>query len=144
MTDNPYAAPQAAVADIPELQAPAEIAKRIKGAWIAAIVWGVLTLAVTLISMSGVEIGGADAWNLLDAALIFALAYGIYRKSRVCTIVILLYFIGSQIWAIVESGQPRGLLFALILTYYFFRGVQGVFQYREFVNDHESVRPDER
>lgn len=127
---NPYAAPSAIVADVAPA-VPADVEKKIKSAWIAACISGAITLVVTLIAVSGTEILGFDAWSLLDVGMIFALAFGIYKKSRACAVTMLAYFVLSKIILMVESGKPSGLLMALIFGYYFWQGVEGTFTYHK-------------
>jgi hypothetical protein len=127
---NPYAAPSAIVADaVPTV--PPDVGKKIKSAWIAACISGVITLVVTLIAISGTELLGFDAWSLLDVGMIFALAFGIYKRSRACAVTMLAYFVVSKIILMAESGKPSGLLMALIFGYYFWQGVQGTFIYHK-------------
>jgi serine/threonine-protein kinase len=132
-TENPYSAPTARVADAaPEI--PEDIRKKIKSAWVAAAISGSITLVVTLISMSGTDILGFSAWELIDVGLIFGLAFGIYRKSRACAVVMLSYFIISKIILMVESGKPSGVVLSIIFIYYFWQGVSGTFAYHKLKN----------
>ena len=64
-----------------------ETIKKIKTGFFAALVSGTLTLIFTLMAMQGNDVTGMlDAWALIDVVLIFALAVGIYFKSRaVCS-----------------------------------------------------------
>lgn len=133
MNDNPYAAPQATVADAPEPRVPEEVAKKIRGAWIAAVVSGALTLIIALVAIGGTAIAGINAWNLVDVALIFGLAWGIYRKSRACAVIMLIYFVVSKILFIIETGKPGGVVLSLIFIYYFWKGVQGTYEYHRIV-----------
>lgn len=136
-TSNPYAAPTAAVADVaPEI--PADIAKKIKSAWIAACISGTVTLVMTLIAMRGTPILELDAWSLLDVGLIFALAFGIYKKSRVCAVVLLAYFILSHILVMMASGKASGLLVALIFGYYYVQGIVGTFAFHKWRAAHRG------
>lgn len=127
---NPYAAPTTAVAD-PAPEIPADIARKIKSAWIAGCISGAVTLVVTLIAMSGTAALGFDAWSLLDVAVIFGLAFGIYKKSRVCAVLMLAYFILSKIILMMEAGKPSGLLVALIFAYYYVQGIRGTFAFHK-------------
>lgn len=129
---NPYAAPTAAaVESAPEV--PVEINQHIRNAWIAACISGALTLVVTLVSMSGPQVLGAGAWTMVDVALIFGLAYGIWRKSRVCAVLMLAYFLMSKIWMVVETGQFQGSFVALIFLYYYLRGAIATFKYHALI-----------
>jgi serine/threonine-protein kinase len=76
-------------------------------------------------AMSGTAVRGFDAWSLLDVALIFGLSFGIYKKSRVCAVLMLAYFIVSKIVLMLEAGKPSGLLVALIFAYFYVQGIRG-------------------
>lgn len=129
-TPNPYAAPTTPVADIAPA-VPPEIARKIKNAWVAGCISAAITLAVTLIAMSGNAVLGFDAWSLLDVVFILAMTYGIFRKSRVCAVVMLVYFIVSKIILMLEAGKPSGLLTALIFGYYYLQGVMGTLAFHQ-------------
>jgi len=132
---NPYTAPSAVVTDA-TVEVPADILKKVRSAWLAACVSGVLTLAFTLVAMSGTQLLGLDAWSLVDVALIFGMAFGIYKKSRTCAVIMLGYFVISKIIFMVETGKSTGLLMALIFGYYFWQGVQGTFAYHKHLSAH--------
>ena len=111
-----------------------EARKHIKNACVAGIISGVLTLIIILISVgSGKAIAGLDAWGLIDVLLVFGLTYGIYRKSRVCAVVMFAYFIISKLIMWAEIGKPTGLVMALIFGYYYFRGMQGTITYHKLI-----------
>jgi serine/threonine-protein kinase len=125
---NPYTAPATtsavSIRDVPE-----ETLKKIKHAWVAAVVSGCITLVVTVVAMSGTDILGFSAWELIDVALIFGLAFGIYRKSRTCAVIMLVYFIASRILITMRTGRPTGIPLALVFGYYFWQGIAGTFAY---------------
>ena len=106
-----------------------EAEKKIKNAWIAALISGTLTLLVTLYAVFGESIMGFDAWAFFDVALIFGLAYGIYRKSRTCAVVMLVYFVAAKIFLIAQTGTASGLPLALVFIYFYALGVVGTFRY---------------
>jgi hypothetical protein len=132
MSENPYVAPNAALTT--EVEIPAQVRTDIRNAWVAAAISGVLTLAVTLVSIYGTSIPGMDAWNLIDVALIFGFAVGIYRRSRFCATAMLIYFIASKVIGWVQGGQPTGLIVAMIFIYYFFKGMLATFDYHKAMN----------
>jgi serine/threonine-protein kinase len=136
VSDNPYDAPKANVdrpADVPAV--PDDVLKKIKNAWVAAVISGSITLIFTLIAMAGTSIAGITAWGMVDVALIFGLAYGIYRKSRTCAVVMLVYFVLSKILMMAQTGQPSGIVLAIVFAYYFAMGVAGTFQYHKLARD---------
>jgi len=130
-TENPYIPPSATVAD-PIINVPADILKKIRNAWIAALFSAGATLAITLLAMSGMKIMGFSEWELLDVALILGLAIGIYFKSRTCAVLMLVYFVASKIFIMVESGKPTGALMAAVFIYFYWQGVAGTFAYHKF------------
>ena len=135
MPNNPYQSPGAEVRDpVVELAIPDEVLKKIKNAWIAATIFGSITLAVTLLAIFGTSILGFSAWELIDVAFVFALAFGIYKKSRACAVLMLIYFIGAKILIMMETGKPNGLIMAVIFIYYFALGVSGTFEYHKLVS----------
>ncbi|GAB3511105.1 hypothetical protein MNQ95_06880 [Pseudoxanthomonas daejeonensis] len=130
--ENPYSAPAAHIggsnADVPD-----EVLKKIRHAWVAAIFSGGITLAATLVAMSGTDVLGFSAWELIDVALIFGLAFGIYRKSRTCAVVMFCYFIASKILLAMQVGVT-GVPMAIIFGYFFWQGVSGTFAYHKIAN----------
>jgi len=137
-TENPYSAPTAHVAD-PTPEIPEDIRKKIKSAWVAAAISGSITLVVTLVAMSGTDILGFSAWELIDVGLIFGLAFGIYKKSRACAVVMLTYFVISKIILMVQSGKPSGVVLSIIFIYYFWQGVSGTFAYHKLKNRNPAL-----
>ena len=103
--------------------------KAIKGAWIAAVISGSVTLLVAVLALLGVRLFNFTAWVLIDVALIFGLAYGIYRRSRVCAVIMFVYFIISKIYILVTAGGVTGLPLAIVFAYFFFQGIRGTFAY---------------
>ena len=101
MNDDPYQAPHAnldmarppawdADADIPE-----DVLKRIRHGCNAGLLSIAITLIATLVSLSGAPVMGLDAWALIDVAVMAGLVYGMHRKSRVCAVLMLLFYAGA-------------------------------------------------
>ena len=133
-SQNPYEAPTAPLSN-PTPKVPEEILKKIKQAWIAGTVSASVTLVVTLLAISGTEILGFTVWELFDVALIAGLTYGIYRKSRTCAVLMLLYFIASKIFIMIETGKPTGLVLGILFAYFYWQGVSGTFSYHRFLKN---------
>jgi len=130
MSHNPYAPPGSKV-DLTqvEVSVPEPILKKIRNAWIAGLISAGMTCVVTLLAIFGVSLMGFTAWQLLDVVLILGLTLGIYKKSRVCAISMLAYFVASKIMIVSETGRPNGLVTGLIFVYYYWQGVMGTFAY---------------
>ena len=107
--------------------------RKIKVAWVAAVVAGVVTLAA-VVSVTDTQVVGVSSWNFIDVVLIFGLAFGIYKKSRVCAIIMLIYFILSKIIMWTVSPSPIGLPVTVLFLYCFVQGVIGTFQYHRLLN----------
>ena len=110
--------------------------KAIRNAWIAALVSAGVTLIVPLISSYKTPILEMGFYILLDVGLILLLAYGIYRKSRIAALAMLIYHMANQVIMYIEHGL-RGL--GPIVGFFFFiiylQGVIGSFAYHRLVQD---------
>ena len=139
MSDNLYAAPRANL-DRPVTQAeiPADILKKIKYAVGAGLVTGAFTLVITLIAISGNSLLGFSAWSMIDVVLVFGLTFGIFKKSRTCAILMLIYYVLSKIYLMVESGNPSGWIMSLAFGYLCLMGVFGTFDYHSLQRAHAA------
>ncbi len=133
MSSNPYEAPVANVDAVETaLEVPEEVEKRIRNAVGAGVISGCITLLICLIAMwQGGPIMGLDAWSLIDVVLIFGLTFGIYRKSRTCAVIMLIYYAGMKIMQVVTMHAIGGLIWGIIFSYLFAMGAVGTFQYRK-------------
>ena len=95
-----------------------------------------MTLVIMLISLNTGALSNLfDIWSTIDVVLIFALAFGIYKKSRVAATTMFLYFLASKILIIVETGKPSGLLLAIIFLYFYFQAMVGTYQYHKILKN---------
>jgi hypothetical protein len=131
---NPYAAPEAHLDDLPA-DVPEKILKQIKSGWIAALISAGFTLVVTLLAVMGTEVLGFTLWSLFDVGLILGLAFGIYKKSRTCAVLMLVYFIASKIMIFSQTSQISGIVVALIFAYYYWNAIVGTFAYHQHIKE---------
>lgn len=84
--------------------APAGV-RCIRAAWIAALLTGSMTAAVTLGASLGTN--GIDyvPWMWLDVVLIAGLGWGLYRRSRVAAALMLVYFAAAKVLAVRRDLQ---------------------------------------
>jgi len=130
--NNPYAAPRAQLQSREgEPAIPAEVLTKIRNAWIAGLVTGSLTLVLALFAIAGTSVLGYSAVELIDAGLIFGLTFGIYKKSRTCAVLMLVYFVASKILLMIEAQSASGIVMGLLFTYFYTLGVVGTFQYHK-------------
>lgn len=123
------------VANVPE-----EIAQSTRQGWIAAVIYGVITMLVDLVAIFNATNKSAAAWSLLDAAVIFALAFGIYRKSRISAILMLAFLCLIQYVVWKQTGFPSGVVIGIVLAIFFFRAIVGTFRYHAFAK-RERLNP---
>lgn len=67
-----------------------------------------------------------DPWSLVDVALIVTLAIFIFRKSRVASTVMFVYFVASKILQLME-GFSAGMIVAVFFALYFFTAMRGTY-----------------
>lgn len=112
-----------------------EAIKATKNGAIAASISGFLTLAIFLFAMFVNAGGTMGLWNdptvLLDVFLIFACAYGIYKKSRFAAVLLFCYFIIAKLYIGIETGKVPGLGIALIFLYFYGKAIQGAFVFHK-------------
>jgi len=112
--------------------------KAIKNAYIGGIGWGLLILITTLPNFAPLE--------LLGAFVIFGLAFGTYKRSRVCAVIMLILWIllvvdrgtvlvkgpieSKNLFSILTLAIV-GIPFVGVLAYFFFQGIRGTFVYHK-------------
>ena len=132
MSHNPYAPPEANVTLAPiEPAIPNSVLKQIRNAWVAGAISTSITLIFTLFAIAGTSLAGYTAWQAFDVGLMISLTFGIYKKSRVCAVLMFIYFVVSKIMQVSQSGQASGLLLALVFLYYYGLGIRGTFSYHK-------------
>jgi hypothetical protein len=92
-------------------------------------------LVLSLISLSGHSIPSVTKWSFVDAAVGFALAYGLYRYSRFCSVAMLLYFVLGKVlvWIHYDGSLVFGIPLAIGFSYLFIDGIRGTFAYHASV-----------
>ena len=131
--------------DYQELEISDKVLRKIKNAWIAALIYGTLTLIFAVIAVNGSDATAfISARSLIrtfvDIFLVFTLAFGIYKNSRIAATFMFVYFITSKIIIMVAmqkfgGGILFGILF-LVFLYFFSQGVIGTFQYQKQLKNH--------
>ena len=96
----------------------------------AASIQAGLTLIIGILAGVGVVVApGFDAWILLDAAILAGLAYGVWRHSRVCALLLLIYAIANEVYLALQETSHFSIL-RLIFIYFYFRGTIQLFRDR--------------
>ncbi|WP_308367233.1 MULTISPECIES: hypothetical protein [unclassified Microbulbifer] len=81
-----------------------------------------------------------DPWLTVDVALIVILGIFILRKSRVASILMLLYFVTSKGIMWYDMGKPQGLFMSAIFFLFYFTAMRGTYIWHKSYKD-ESLVP---
>ena len=89
------------------------------------------SLLILTVSLAGDEplAPWLSAWDLIDLAILYVLAYGVYRHSRVAAVLLLGMFIGSEIRKAFFLGLQLDNLRVVIVSLIYGLGVMGAFRY---------------
>lgn len=107
---------------------PGDPSSKIRMAWTAALVSGCITAGVGAYSMySGTRPLNLDSSLLIDAVVIFALAFGVYKRSRVCAILLFVFFVLSKLFMMIQLQQLAQLPVAVVFGVCYWQGIAGAF-----------------
>ena len=85
-------------------------------------------VAMGVLAAAGVFVApGFDAWILVDAAMVAALAYGVWKRSRICALLLLIYALGNEVYLALQETSHFSIL-RLIFIYFYFRGTIQLFR----------------
>lgn len=125
---------------------------KIKGAWMAGVASGTVTLVFTIVAMRR-NVWGFTISNMGDVLLVFTLAFGIYRRNRACAIFMVVYFLVAKVLIWMRLAQmtdiPKTvwvgyLLFTMLFCYFFFEGIRGTFAWHRLEREAEAKRAASR
>ncbi|NJR63212.1 MAG: hypothetical protein HC769_33190 [Cyanobacteria bacterium CRU_2_1] len=68
---------------------------------------------------------------IVESAIVLALCYGVYKKSKPCAIALLIYSALTTLLILVSGRLP---LVGIILAFAAFQGIQGISAYRRLIN----------
>jgi serine/threonine-protein kinase len=117
-----------------DFQPSEDALKQVQGAAIAGFVLAGLNFIIWLVVMSGVNIGmGLNAFMIIDVFLILGLSFGVLKRSRVCAVLLLLYFVGGKILMMASGQIPGigGIAISIAFATAFFKGMLGTFSCRK-------------
>jgi hypothetical protein len=130
MLHNPYESPKAVLEqNAPATEVPDAVMKKIRNCWVAGLISVGLTFVFTLLALSGVDVLGLDAWAFVDIAIMLGLAFGVYKKSRVCAVLLLAFFLLNKAIMWSEAGSPKGWPLTLVFLWFFAQGIVGTVQF---------------
>ncbi len=115
-------------------------ATAIRNGGIAALISGGITTIFAVIGFfvqpSDADMGLLlDPWLLVDVALILLLAVFVFRKSRVASTLLLIYFVSGKLYLWSEMGAPRGIFLTIIFFLYYFTAMRGTYLWHSEFHD---------
>jgi len=110
-----------------------KVQKWIQQGWITGLISGFITLCCAVLGASGYKIYDFGLLNLIDVFLVLLMTLGIYRKSRVASTSMFVYYIFSQIMLALEYGSGSIGMLSIIFTYFYFQAMRGTFIYKETI-----------
>ncbi|AMO77582.1 MULTISPECIES: hypothetical protein [Pseudomonas] len=131
MEENPYVQPKATVHEQESANKALRMAElHISQAWIGACIGSALAAMVVV---HGLSRGGLPHLLIqatgISAAVLLALALGVYRKSRVCAALLLMYQLCTLFLVAFLGRMTLTALIAALFTYLFAQGLLGCIRY---------------
>ena len=121
--------------------------KHVKHAWVAGVVSAGVGLLFILIAASGSTVVaelGVDWQGLVAVVVILGLAFGLYKKSRICAVLMFVNFVGSKIIQWATTGNVSAVPLAILFGYFFFQGIRGTFAYHSLSKQTAPEKEDSR
>ncbi|MEX2553939.1 MAG: hypothetical protein WD627_13190 [Actinomycetota bacterium] len=107
---------------------------RIKQAWIFAVVSGVLSAIISVLAVSGVEGLEVFRFAMVDALILFALAYGVHRRSRAAASTL----VGYWVFNIIMLGLSSAVVVRLVFLAVFILGAWATFVYHKLQGEQNT------
>jgi hypothetical protein len=108
---------------------------KVRNAVLAGLCIGLFYLFTMLYALINKPTGKLSDYNdplvLLDVAMILGLTYGIFKHSRLSAILLFIYTLIGLIGIILESNKLVKIVTNLVLLYFFFEGIRGIFAYHK-------------
>ena len=115
-----------------------EALKNIRYGYIAALVSAGITVVLNFLQFDAGDVNlFSDPVVLYDVIIILLLAFGIYKKSRVCAIAMFIYFIIGKIFQFQEYASygidtpPSTYMVAIVFIYFYFQAVRGTIAFHK-------------
>jgi|GEM_PF-2706458 len=109
--------------------------KATKAGAIAALISGIITTVIFLGAFLSNAQGDFayfnDPWIIIDIVLVFALAYFIFKNSRVAAVVMFFYFLLSKLVLGIELNNVASIPVSLAFLYFFGQAVRGAFAFHK-------------
>ncbi|GAB6263574.1 hypothetical protein L4174_023205 [Photobacterium sp. CCB-ST2H9] len=112
-----------------------EAIRATKNGAIAALISAFISLVVILIAINTNAEGKLaimnDPANFFDVGLILVFALGVYKKSRIASVLVLVHFIVSKLIISIETQSVNGLWISFVFLYFYGKAIKGAFVYHK-------------
>lgn len=132
MKNDPYIPPKAEINKLSELDdLPRRLTRNIKIGWIICLIIGVLN---TIEGISSIILEG-EIYLLLQAFLILAMGFGLYKRSRFAGTVIFLFYLFLQYEIFFGMFEYKGLekVTVLVVLYFFFQAMIATYLHHAYI-----------
>ena len=101
---------------------------------------GLFKLIFIVVSNLGIIDLGFNLYELLDVFLLWGLAFGVYKKSRICAVLLLVFVIISKIYMIIIYGYVCGSTITIVpFALIYFQGIRGTIYYYKNIESNEDI-----
>jgi hypothetical protein len=126
-----------------ELSTPEACLAAIKSGWVAGSISIGITLAIVLVGMFSNSENTtlsyyADPSMFFDIALMIIMVFFIYKKSRIASTCMLLYFVLAKYIQWTDLGVVQGVPMALIFSFFYFNAMRGTYVWHSKYKDPQS------
>lgn len=73
-----------------------------------------------------------DPWLLVDFVLIVVLGIFVFRKSRVASTFLVIYFVVSKLIMWIDLGKAPGLIMTLIFLYFYVNAMRATYKWHAY------------
>ena len=109
--------------------------------WCATFVGG-LTILFAILSVLGIRLFGTTPYAFVDAALLGAIAFGLYKYSRVAAVAGFALFLLEKVITFVQTGSILGVgAIGIVILIGFFNGIRGTFAYAKLSREAQHPSP---
>lgn len=106
--------------------------KCIKSAWRLAIACSLIALISIILMLSNFGFSELILYALVYIILELGLAFGVYKKSRVCAVILFICFVLSNIYMLSNGvNNLVGLIISVAFATCYFQGIRGTIYYHK-------------
>jgi len=124
---NPYRTPKADVSR-PENSTKIVLPAKIQGQIMQGVVTGiVLTLFAAWQTAMSLGNSHINPYSLTYTLVVGGLTFGLYKRNRVCAILLLGMYVGDRLLGLIGGIPPASLILPVLFAWLFLRGTIGTF-----------------